>query len=104
MQLGSNMKRLREMNVDSVKACVIAGPGDLMTWEVSACVDSEGLTLEVIGRGSDLEAAAASAIAVLSDNGSTLEAPMDGASTIPIEGDAAFVAAQAGRTGHSGTG
>lgn len=83
MQLGPNMKRLREMDVaDSVKACVITGPGDLMTWEVSACVDSDGISLEVIGRGSDLEAAASSAIAVLSRNGSTLEAPADGASTI----------------------
>ncbi len=90
MQLGPNMKRLREMDVaDSVKACVIAGPGDLMTWEVTACVESGGMTLEVIGRGSDLEAAAASAMAVLTENGSTLSAPMDGASTIPSAGDVA---------------
>lgn len=80
------MKRLREMDVaDSVKACVITGPGDLMTWEVSACVDSDGINLEVIGRGSDLEAAAASAMAVLSQNGSTL----DSAAPVPLEGDAA---------------
>jgi hypothetical protein len=58
------------------------------------------MTLEVIGRGSDAEAAAASVIAVLTENGSTLEAPTDGASTIPLEGDAAFVAAQADGPGH----
>lgn len=82
------MKRLREMDVaDSVKACVIAGPADLMTWEVSACVDSDGMILEVIGRGSDLEAAAASALAVLSQNGSGLASPREGASTIPLEAD-----------------
>jgi hypothetical protein len=85
------MKRLREMDVgDSVKACVIAGPADLLTWEVSACVDSDGMVLEVVGRGSDLEAAAASAMAVLTENGSTLEAHKEGASAIPLEGDAAF--------------
>lgn len=90
MQLGPNMKRLREMDVaDSVKACVIAGPADLMTWEVSARVDSDGMALEVIGRGSDLEAAAACAMAVLTDNGSTLHSHQDGASA-PLEGDAAI--------------
>jgi hypothetical protein len=69
------MKRLRELDVaDSVKACVIAGPGDLMAWEVSACMDTEGLTVDVIGRGSDLEAAAASVMAILTENGSTLAA------------------------------
>ena len=91
MQLGPNMKRLREMDVAaSVKACVIAGPADLMSWQVSACVDSDGMSLDVIGRGSDLEAAAASAMAVLTQNGSTLETPVDGASTMPPEGDAAY--------------
>lgn len=95
MQLGSNMKRLREMDVgDSVKACVIAGPGDLMTWEVSACVDSDGMTLEVIGRGSDPEVAAASVIAVLTENGSTLEASREGASTMPRGDDVTFPATQ----------
>lgn len=95
MQLGSNMKRLREMDVgDSVKACVIAGPGDLMTWEVSACVDSDGMTLEVIGRGSDPEVAAASVIAVLTENGSTLEASREGASTMLRGDDVTFPASQ----------
>jgi hypothetical protein len=89
------MKRLREMDVgDSVKACVIAGPGDLMTWEVSACVDSDGMTLEVIGRGSDPEVAAASVIAVLTENGSTLEASREGASTMLRGDDVTFPATQ----------
>lgn len=90
MQQGPNLRRLGEMDVaDSVKACVIAGPGDLMIWEVRACVESDGMTLEVIGRGSDVEAAAASAIAVLTQNGSTLEAPIEGAPTIPLQRDVA---------------
>ena len=89
MQLGPNMKRLREMDVaDSVRACVVVGPGDLMTWEVSACVDTDGMTLQVVGRGPDLEVAAASAMAVLTESGSRLGAPADGASTIPVGGDA----------------
>lgn len=87
------MKRLQEMDVaESVKTCVIAGPADLMTWEVSACLDSNGMTLEVIGRGSDLEAAAASAIEVLSQNGSTLETPRDGRTPISREGETAIEA------------
>lgn len=78
MQLGPNMKRLRELDVgDSVKACVIAGPGDLMAWEVSAFMESDGMTVDVVGRGSDLEAAAASAMAVLTENGSTLASSAD---------------------------
>ena len=69
------MKRLRDMDVaDSLKVSVIAGPADLKTWEVSACVDTDGMTLYVTGRGTDLEAAAASAMAVLTMNGSILEA------------------------------
>lgn len=84
------MRRLREMDVaESVKACVIAGPGDLMAWEVSASVDSDGMILDVVGRGSDLEAAAASVMAILTENGSTLEASLEGA-TAPTDGDAAL--------------
>ena len=78
MELGPNMKRLREMDVaDSVKACVTTGPGDLMRWEVSACLDIDGMELEVIGRGPDLELAAASAMSVLAENGAALEAVPD---------------------------
>jgi hypothetical protein len=74
MQLGPNMKRLQETDVArSVTVCVVAGPGDLMAWEVSARVDSDGIDLGVVGRGSDLEAAAAAAMAVLTQNGSTLD-------------------------------
>ena len=89
MQLGPNMKRLREMDIaDTVKACVTAGPGDLMSYEVSACLDVDGMQLEVRGRGPDLEVAAASAMSVLSENGSGLEAPPDG-DPLPVAGDTA---------------
>lgn len=75
MQLGPNMKRLMEMDIaGSVKACVVAGPADLRNWEVSASMDHDGITLEVIGRGSDLEAAAACAMVALTEHGSTLQA------------------------------
>jgi hypothetical protein len=91
LQVGPNMRRLREMDVaDSVSARVIAGPGDLMTWEVSASVDSDGMALEVIGRGTDLEAAVACAMAVLTENGSTLGAESKGETTMPVEGDASI--------------
>ena len=81
------MKRLRELDVgDSVKACVIAGPGDLMAWEVSASMETDGMTLDVVGRGSDLEAAAASAMAVLTENGSTLTGSADGETAL-ADGD-----------------
>ena len=94
------MKRLREMDEgDSVKAVVITGPGDLMTWEVSASTDSDGVALEIIGRGSDLEAAAASVIALLTAEGSTIGTPTDGASTMH-ENDATFPATHA-ETGHA---
>lgn len=89
MQLGPNMKRLREMDVaDTVRACVTAGPGDLMSYEVSACLDVEGMQLEVRGQGPDLEMAAASAMTVLSRNGSALDAAPEG-DPLPVGGDAA---------------
>ena len=95
------MKRLREMDVaDSVKACVIAGPADLMSWEVSASVDTDGMFLDVIGRGSDLEAAAASAMAVLTENGSTLGAPSEIDTTTPLDGKAALAAGTGGNRRH----
>jgi hypothetical protein len=90
MELGPNMKRLREMDVaDSVRACVTTGPGDLMRWEVSACLDIDGMELEVIGRGPDLELAAASAMSVLAENGAALEAVPD-TDPLPLAGDAAM--------------
>ena len=90
MQPGPNMRRLQEMDVArTVRACVVAGPGDLMIWEVRAEKKIDGITLEVTGRGSDLEAAAASAIQVLTQNGSVLEpAPAEGAPA--LAGDAGF--------------
>jgi hypothetical protein len=90
MQQGPNMKRLHDMDVsDTVRVCVVAGPGDLLMWEVSASMDSDGTGLDVIGRGSDLEAAAACALAVLSQNGSVVELAADEGS-MPMDGDAAF--------------
>jgi hypothetical protein len=90
MQLGPNMKRLREMDVaDTVKACVTAGPADKMIWEVSACIDVDGMQLEIVGRDSDLEAAAASAMSVLTQGGSRLRSPSDNVSTLPVEGHTA---------------
>ena len=87
MQLGPNMKRLREMDVaNGLIARVVAGPGDLLTWEVDASLHSDGMPLEVTGRGTDLEAAAAAAMLVLSENGSMLLAPADGTSSIPATG------------------
>lgn len=89
MQLGPNMKRLREMDVaDTVRARVTAGPGDLMSYEVSACLDIDGMQLEVRGHGPDLEVAAASAMSVLSENGAALERPPDG-DPLPAGGDSA---------------
>ena len=89
MQLGPNMKRLRELDVaDTVRACVKSGPGDLMKWEVSACLEVDGMQVEVIGRGPDLEIAAASAMSVLSDNGAGLGSTAGG-DPLPLAGDAA---------------
>jgi hypothetical protein len=96
VQLGPNMKRLRELDVgDSIKACVIAGPGDLMAWEDNASMETDGLTVDVVGRGSDLEAAAASAMAVLTENGSTLNRSANGEPTLTDGGSAATPTAHA---------
>jgi hypothetical protein len=47
MELGPDMKRLREMDFGgTVKACVTVGPADSMIWEVTACVEVEGMPLE----------------------------------------------------------
>jgi hypothetical protein len=89
-QLGPNVKRLREMDIaDTLKACVTAGPGDLMRYEVIACVDVEGMQLEVRGQGSDLEAAAASAMSVLGEHGAHLQAAPD-PDPLPPAGDLAI--------------
>jgi hypothetical protein len=87
MELGPNMRRLAEMDVaDTLKAAVIVGPGDLMMWEVSACLDSDGIKLEVIGRGTDVEVAAAGAMAVLTQHGSELvPQPADDPATPQLE-------------------
>lgn len=90
------MKRLRELDVgDSIKACVIAGPGDLMAWEVNASMETDGMTVDVVGRGSDLEAAAASAMAVLTENGSTLNGSANGETALTDGGSTARSTADA---------
>ena len=92
MQLGPNMKRLREIDVaDTVKACVTAGPADSLIWEVSAQIDIDGMQLEVVGRDSDLEAAAASAMFLLTQEGLRLQQPSDDDSVLPIEGDVSLL-------------
>ena len=84
MDLGPNMKRLRDMEVaGTLRACVIAGPGDLMFWDVCATVERDGLTIDVIGRGSDLEAAAALAIAFLSRDAARPAVPDADTATLP---------------------
>lgn len=92
MELGPNMKRLREMDVaDTLKVCVTTGPGDLISWDVSACLAIDGLELEVIGRGPNLELAAASAMSMLAENGAALEQAPD-PDPLPLAGDAAIEA------------
>jgi hypothetical protein len=72
--LGPNMRRLGEMELaTSVAACVVAGPGDLLVWEVRANVKLDGLPLQLAGRGSDLESSAAAILAVLERDGTSFE-------------------------------
>ena len=66
MALGPNMKRLRELPLgDGLETCVMTGPGDLEVWEVHAKVNTDGLPLEIVGRGTDVESAAAAVLAML---------------------------------------
>lgn len=64
---GPNMRRVRDTDgIRHVRAGIIAGPGDTELWELCATLDDGGdLPLEITGRGSDLEAAAASILATL---------------------------------------
>jgi hypothetical protein len=62
---------------------VTAGPGDLIRYGVSACLQVDGMEVEVIGRGPDMEMSAASAMAVLSAHGSAVLAQPDG-DPIPV--------------------
>jgi hypothetical protein len=72
---------------ETVSARVIAGPGDLMSWEVSACIDTDGIPIEVLGRGTDMEMAAASAIAVLTANPASTTRPTEEAGGITSQGN-----------------
>jgi hypothetical protein len=91
MEIGPNMKRLREMDVaDTLRACVVAGPGDLMTWDVNTTIDRDGVKVDVIGRGTDLEAAASQAIAVLSRSGVPLVSSDDDGATLSPDSRGVF--------------
>lgn len=69
MDIGPNMRRLRECSVgDSLQACLLAGPADLLTWEVHVGCEADGVPVEIVGRGTDLESAAAEALSQLTTN------------------------------------
>ena len=71
MELGPNMRRLADSAASgSLEACVLAGPGDLLVWEVR--VRADGIPLEVTGRGTDIEAAAAAAMPLLTAHSTLL--------------------------------
>jgi hypothetical protein len=60
---GPNWRLIRESSVaESLRACVISGPGDLLTWEVNAAVELDGVPVELTGRGGDPEMAAAALV------------------------------------------
>ena len=66
LTLGPNMRKLGEMEwAESVAGCVVAGPGDLLVWEVHADVTIDGLSVQVVGRGSDVESSAAALLAAM---------------------------------------
>ena len=66
LTLGPNMRLLGEMeSAKSVAGCVVAGPGELLVWEVRASFDIDDLPVEVIGRGADIESSAAALLAAM---------------------------------------
>ena len=73
LSFGPNMRRLLEMDAETPQVCVIAGPGDALIWEVRSVAAPSSIRLEVVGRGSDIEAAAAALMPLLSLHGSTLD-------------------------------
>jgi hypothetical protein len=80
LTLGPNMRRLGEIDLaNSVAGRVVAGPGDLLMWEVRADVTLDGLPVQLAGRGSDIESSAAAVLAVLERDGTNFEpAPTHG--------------------------
>jgi len=73
MNAGPNIARLRDSAAGaSLVTCALAGPGDLLVWEVRVAVEVDGLPLEVSGRGTDLEAAAAAAMPILTSHPPTI--------------------------------
>lgn len=72
MDIGQNMARLRDSEVGgSLRACVLAGPADLLVWEIRVTCDADWLPVEVVGRGPDLELAAAEALRQLTTHSLT---------------------------------
>jgi hypothetical protein len=63
---GANMRRALETQaLRNLRLTVVAGPGDLEQWEVCADVDSTPVPLQIAGRGTDAEDAAASLLSTL---------------------------------------
>jgi hypothetical protein len=61
---GANLRRIGATEgLRNVRVAVITGPGDLEQWEVCADLDGHPLPIQVAGRGTDAESAAASLLA-----------------------------------------
>ena len=73
LSFGPNMRRVLEMDAQEIQVCVTAGPGDTLIWEVRSAGAPAGIRLEVVGRGPDIEAAAAALLPLLSLHGSALQ-------------------------------
>jgi hypothetical protein len=74
LSFGPNMRRLLEMDAETLQVRVTAGPGDTLMWEVRSAGEPSGIRLELVGRGPDIEAAAAALLPLLSLHGSALRA------------------------------
>ena len=66
LTLGPNMRKLGEMeSAKSVEGGVVAGPGELLVWEVRATFTIDDLSVQVVGRGADIESSAAALLAAM---------------------------------------
>jgi hypothetical protein len=77
LSFGPNMSRILDMDAKTIQIRATAGPGDTLIWEVRAADAPSGVSLELVGRGSDLEAAAAALMPLLTLHGSELQATPD---------------------------
>ena len=50
---------------ESVAGGVVAGPGELLVWEVHADFTIDDLFVQVVGRGADIESSAAALLAAM---------------------------------------